>query len=169
MKSGLLLPGRSFGQLAQKAGVSFGHYGTEFVPEVEHVSQQVYGRVPGDAVQEVDQPPFLRFVRVRWLGEPRWSIREETLYILHFQLSIFPTLNFQLILPKESQPSFAFFAHHVLVPLGFKTRLMVAEVTPSMDSTFWRTSSMMKSAAGQLGQSASCRWRLLPGRRRLFL
>jgi hypothetical protein len=49
-----------FGQFAQKAGVAFGHYGTEFVPEVEHVSQQIYGRcLVFDAVQEIDQPPFL--------------------------------------------------------------------------------------------------------------
>ena len=71
-----------FGQLAQKAGVSFGHYGTEFVPEVEHVSQQVYGRcLVLDAV--------LGFVRVRWLvspGEhPRGNIHS-SFSTFHFQL-----------------------------------------------------------------------------------
>ena len=48
------------------------------------------------------------------------SIREE-IYILHFQLSIF---NFELSTDlKESQLQFRFFAHHVLVPLGFEDEI----------------------------------------------
>ena len=48
------------------------------------------------------------------------SIREE-IYILHFQLSIF---NFELSTDlKESQLQFRFFAHHVLVPLGFENEI----------------------------------------------
>ena len=46
---------RQFGQLAEKAGVTFGHDRAEFVPEVEHVAQQIYGsRLMFDTVEEVD-------------------------------------------------------------------------------------------------------------------
>ena len=52
---------RQLGQFAQEARVAFGHDGLEFVPEVEHVAQQVDGRsLVLDAVQEADQPAFLR-------------------------------------------------------------------------------------------------------------
>ena len=46
---------RQFGQFAEKAGVAFGHDGAELVPEVEHVSQQIYGGcLVLDTVEKVD-------------------------------------------------------------------------------------------------------------------
>ena len=52
---------RQFGHLAQEARVALGHDGLEFVPEVEHVAQQVDGGcLVLDAVQESDQAAFLR-------------------------------------------------------------------------------------------------------------
>ena len=46
------------------------------------------------------------------------------------------------------------FASSVIMSLshsGSKTKLIWADVIPSTDSIFWRISSMIKSAAGQLG------------------
>ena len=51
---------RQFGQLAEKAGVAFGHDRAELVPEVEHVAQQIYGGCfVFDTVEKVHQPSFL--------------------------------------------------------------------------------------------------------------
>ena len=50
-----------FGQFAQEARISLGYDGLEFVPEVEHVAQQIDGScLVLDAVQKVDQAAFLR-------------------------------------------------------------------------------------------------------------
>ena len=51
---------RQFGQLAEKAGVAFGHDRAELVPEVEHVAQQLYGGCfVLDPVEKVPQPSIL--------------------------------------------------------------------------------------------------------------
>ena len=51
---------RQLRQLAEQAGVAFGDDVSVFVPEVEHVPEQVDGGgLVSDAVKEVDQPAFL--------------------------------------------------------------------------------------------------------------
>ena len=49
------------GELAQKAGISFGHDSLELIPEVKHVAQQIDRcGVVLNLVQEVHQPALLR-------------------------------------------------------------------------------------------------------------
>ena len=49
-----------FGELAEKAGVAFGYHQSEFVPEVKHITQQIYGcSFVLDAVEEIDHSALL--------------------------------------------------------------------------------------------------------------
>ena len=51
---------RQFAELSQEAGVALRHDGLVFVPEVEHVAQQIDGGgLVLDTVQEIHQPAFL--------------------------------------------------------------------------------------------------------------
>src|SRR5574344_2640816 len=50
-----------FRELTQKSSIAFGHHIFIFVPEVEHVAQQVNGvSFVLDAVEKLDKPAFLR-------------------------------------------------------------------------------------------------------------
>ena len=52
---------RQLGDFSQETGISFWNNQLEFIPEIEHVAQQIYGcRLMLDTVEKVNQPAFLR-------------------------------------------------------------------------------------------------------------
>ena len=69
-------------QFAEEAGVAFGHHVTVFIPEVEHVAEQIDGgRLLLNTVEEAHQPALLH---PAVFNSPRTEVSiTEKIYIFH--------------------------------------------------------------------------------------
>lgn len=106
-----------FRQFAEKARIAFGHHISVFVPEVKHVAEQIHGlRLVLDAVEEAHKPALLH-TAVRYGERPKMGVGKK--------IDVFFHRLCRWMMLFEAQFNLCFFAHHALIPCGFKHKVYV--------------------------------------------